>query len=197
MPGARRNRQPCCQESLPSRLFRHTQPVAMSRSFSAPSGSRRRRRCVGTGRRRLARSLQPRRYWPCSPPGSWPCFRASTRPSRSRWRESRRRRRRRPVGAALAILPDTKPRFAEDSPPNRGGRIPPLLSIGRQIWHRGASPRPCLRSIEPSVVHPAHAAAGHGGRRVLLRCFGETLGTPLAQAKLIVPEHYLTEVRLG
>jgi hypothetical protein len=36
---------------------------------------------------------------------------------------------------------------------------------------------------------------GNGGRRVLLRCFGETLGTPAAQAKLMVLEHYLTEVR--
>ncbi len=43
-----------------------------------------RRRCVGTGQRRSARSPRPRRCWRCCPPTSSPNFRASTRPSQSR-----------------------------------------------------------------------------------------------------------------
>ena len=68
-----------------------------------------------------------------------------------------------------------------------------LSNIARQIMNRGASPRPCLR-FAGDQYHPTHAA-WHRRDILPIRRFGETLGTPAAQAKLMVLGHYLTEVR--
>ena len=135
---AHRNQPPCCQASRPNRPFRHRPLVAMCQSFSGPSGSQRRRRCVGTVRRRSALSPRRRRYWPCCPPGSSPSFQVSTRPSRSR-----RRRRDRPSGGALQeplqrfslipghVLHDISSQFGEEgflpSEPRRSTRAPGAL----------------------------------------------------------------------
>ena len=134
--------------------FRQMPPVPRSWSFAEPSGCWRRRRCVGTGRRRSALSPRPRRYWRCCPPTSSPRFQASTRPSRSRWRESGRRRRRRLVGAASAILLGTKQMLAWEFPPNLGRKleIASLRPWRQRGWRSSASANtsPPSRRCRPS-----------------------------------------------
>ena len=192
MPGARRNWQPCCQASPPSRLFRHTPPVAMSSVFfsavrftaaSAPRWNWSTQIGAIAATTALLAVLSARVFAELPsihPPQPKPMARVRGDADGGALQEPLQR---------FSLIPSQGLHKTLLLIGAEG--FPPLLSNWATNWHRGASPRPCLRSIGRSVVHPAHAAAG---RRVLLRCFGETLGTAAAQAKLMVLEHYLTEV---
>ena len=152
----------------------------MCQSFSAPSGSRQRRRCVGTGRRRSARSRQPRRCLPCCPRGSSPSSRGIHPPSQSQrqMRDDANRGALQEPPQQLSLIPSHVLILHEPLLPIRAGeRIPPLSEYWATHLALEPSPtpgvavsspfRPC-RPCRPFRRHPASPERRSWGRSAII-----------------------------